>query len=139
MSVNTWAILAAAAASFIFGGLWYTGLSKPWLAALGKSETELKADARPMPLLFGISIVGLLIMAWVFSGLMIHLAKGGIATTPRTGTLVAFFCWLGFVATTLASNHGYQGRSWRLTVIDSGHWLGVLLIQGIVIGWLGVR
>jgi hypothetical protein len=25
-----------------------------------------------------------------------------------------------------------------LTLIDAGHWLGVLLIQGALIGWMGV-
>ncbi|MBM3524115.1 MAG: DUF1761 domain-containing protein, partial [Alphaproteobacteria bacterium] len=36
-------------------------------------------------------------------------------------------------------NHGFQGVKRALTVIDGGHWLGVLLIQGVIIGWMGVR
>ena len=70
---------------------------------------------------------------------MLHLAKAGIAATPRSGLLSGAFCWLGFVATTLAVNHGYQGTRWMLTLIDGAHWLGVLLIQGLIIGWLGIR
>ena len=26
-----------------------------------------------------------------------------------------------------------------LTLIDGGHWLGVLLIQGAILGWWGVQ
>jgi Protein of unknown function (DUF1761) len=139
MTINYWALLVAAVAGFMFGGVWYSQLSKPWLAALGKSEAELKSTGRPMPLLFGITFVAQLVMAWVMAGLLLHLAKGGILPSARTGALTGAFCWLGFVATTLATNHGYQGQSWRLTLIDGAYWLGVLLIQGVVIGWLGVR
>jgi hypothetical protein len=35
------------------------------------------------------------------------------------------------------SFHIYSGRKLALTIIDSGHWLGVLLIVGIVIGAFG--
>jgi hypothetical protein len=32
----------------------------------------------------------------------------------------------------------FQGAKGALTVIDGGHWLGVLLIQGAILGWWGV-
>jgi Protein of unknown function (DUF1761) len=139
MMINNWALLLAAVAGFMFGGVWYSQLSQPWLAALGKSEGELKRSARPMPLLFGITFAAQLVMAWVLAGLLLHLSKGGVSPTVRTGALTGAFCWLGFIATTLVTNHGYQGQSWRLTLIDGAYWLGVLLIQGTVIGAMGVR
>ena len=46
--------------------------------------------------------------------------------------------WLGFVITTMAVNNAFRGAKPALTLIDGGHWLGVLLLQGAVIGWLGV-
>ena len=138
MGVNYWAIVLAAVASFMFGGAYYGLLSKPWMQALGKSGTEIKSGS-PTPVLFGITIVAELIMAWVLAGLMLHLAKAGIAANVRNGVLTAVFCWFGFVATSLAVNHGYQGAKRMLTLIDGGHWLGVLMIQGLILGWLGVR
>jgi hypothetical protein len=42
------------------------------------------------------------------------------------------------MATTMAVNHRYQAYGWDLTLIDGGHWLGVALIMGAVIGWWGV-
>jgi hypothetical protein len=44
MSVNYLSILIAAAAAWIFGGLYYTALSKPWLAAQGKTLEQCKAE-----------------------------------------------------------------------------------------------
>lgn len=133
---NLAAVALAAAASFLFGGVWYGALSKPWLAALGKTEEDIKSAGRSMPMLFAITIVAQLIMAWVLAGVIGHLGAGHV--TLKNGMISGGLLWLGLVATTLVVNHGYQGSRWSLTAIDGGHWLGVLLIQGAVIGMMGV-
>jgi hypothetical protein len=58
--------------------------------------------------------------------------------TVRSGLISAAFAWLGFVITTMSVNYAFGGRMPMLTVIDGGHWLGVLLIMGAVIGAFGV-
>ena len=50
-----------------------------------------------------------------------------------------FFLWLGFAVTIMATNNAFGMRRFSLTLIDGGHWLGVLLIQGAIIGLVGVR
>ena len=35
-------------------------------------------------------------------------------------------------------NNAFGGRRYVLTVIDAGHWLAVLVLMGVVIGWMGV-
>ena len=132
--MNYWAIIAAAAASFIFGGAWYGLLAKHWMAAIGKTEEQIKASGATVPMV--LAVIGLLVMAWVLAGLVGHLGPGQV--TVRNGIISGAFCWLGFVATTLVVNHGFQGEKRALTLIDGGHWLGVLLIQGAVIGLIGV-
>ncbi|MEO7223985.1 MAG: DUF1761 domain-containing protein, partial [Devosia sp.] len=59
------------------------------------------------------------------------------ATTITNGLIVAFHVWLGFVVTSMIINHRYQGSKWSLTLIDGGYLLGVLLVQGLVIGLFG--
>lgn len=135
--VNYWVILAAGVASFLFGAIWYGILSKQWMAAIDKSEDELKASSGfvvPM----AITIAAQLFMAWVLAGLLAHLLKGGVAANAQNGMLSAVFIWAGFVATTLSVNHAFQGSKRVLTLIDGGHWLGVLLIQGALIGGWGL-
>ena len=119
------AVAAAAVASFAFGAAYYMSLAKPWMAAVGKSEAEIKANQSAVP--FIVSGVAELVMACVLS-----LAGAGAGIVE--GLTVGFLAWLGFVLTTLTVNHRYQGQRLALTVIDGGHWLGVLLIQGLVIG-----
>lgn len=129
--MNYLAILAAAVAAFGFGSLYYMALSGPWLAAVGKKKEEVGASMTP----FVVSIVGLLVMAQVLAGTIAHL---GGQVSLGTGIVTAVFMWLGFVATTTATNYAFGGRKASLTVIDCIHWLGVLVIQGAVIGAIGI-
>lgn len=133
------AVVAAAIASFAFGGLWYGPLlGKQWMEALGKTKDDLLgAEGKPPVAAMVKTIIAELIMAWVLAGLIGHLGPGRV--TPLDGLISGAFVWLGFVATTLIVNHGYQRAKVGLTLIDGGHWLGVLLVQGLVIGLFGGR
>ena len=135
--LNYLAVVLAAAASFIFGGLWYGIFSKQWMEAANISSDEIKAvsgGAAVAP--YVIAFVAQLVMAYVLAGILGHPGAGQV--TLRNGVIAGAICWAGFVATSLAVNHAFQGAKLRLTLIDGGHWLGVLLIQGALIGWLGV-
>lgn len=136
--MNYLAILVAAAVSFMFGGIWYGALAKPWMAAAGIDDEMMKASkegGKTTQLMIS-AFVASLVMAWVLAGLIGHLGSGQV--TIYNGIISGAFVWFGFVATTLVTNHGFQMKLGRLTLIDGGHWLGVLLIQGVVIGAFGV-
>lgn len=133
--INYWAIIAAAVASFMFGGAWYGILSRQWMDAVEKTKAQIDSSGMAVPMV--IAFVSQLVMAWVLAGVIGHLGKDQV--TLRNGVISAGFVWLGFVLTTLATNHGFQGAKRSLTLIDGAHWLGVLAIQGAVIGWLGVK
>ena len=125
---NYIAVVVAAIASFAFGSIFYMVLSKPWMAAIGKTEAQMKAD--------GMKRSVFVVMAWALSGIIGHLGTDQL--TVMNGLISAAFVWVGFVATTLTVNHGFQGAKKSLTIIDGSHWLGVLLVQGLVIGLFGV-
>ncbi|MFC6491046.1 DUF1761 domain-containing protein [Nitratireductor sp. GCM10026969] len=130
--MNYLAILAAAVVAFAFGAAYYGILGKPWMKAALIDPDKMQMS--PMP--FITSFIGELIMAWVLAGVIGHLGAGQV--TLWNGIVSGAFIWLGFMATTIAVNHRYQGFGWDLTVIDAGHWLGVALLMGAVIGWFGV-
>jgi len=136
--VSYLAVLLAAVASFVFGGIWYGVLAKQWMAAAGVTEEQVNASPKiagvqwQLPVTF----IALLLMAFMLSGIIGHL--GAAQVTLFNGIISAFFVWLGFIATTLFVNHAYQGQPRELTLIDGAHWLGVMLIQGAVIGLMGV-
>jgi Protein of unknown function (DUF1761) len=133
--VNYLAVLLAAIGAFIFGGAWYGMLGKAWLAALGKPEAAIKSGP-PIALRMAVAAAALLVMAYMLAGVLGHLGPGQV--TLVNGVVAGFFIWLGFVLTTLVVNYVFQNQKWTLTLIDGGHWLGVLLIEGAVIGGIGV-
>jgi len=138
LNVNFLAIAAAAMTAWVFGAIYYGVLGKAWMAALGETPESLKAKnagksgfAKAMP--FVLSFIAEIIMAYVLYGLLIHINM----FTMRAGIISGAICWLGFVLTTVAVNNAYPGRKTALTVIDAGHWLGVLAIMGAMLGWIG--
>lgn len=135
---NYTGILLAAVAAWIFGAIYYTALSRPWLAAQGKTMEQCKAEQVTKSkvtfyLPFVLSFVGAFIMGIVLYGILTHTGL----FTARGGAISGAFCWLGFVLTTTTINNAYQGQRWSLTAIDALHWLFVLMIIGAIVGWMG--
>lgn len=130
-SINWIAVIAAAVVAWLFGAAWYMLLSKPWQAAAKLDPTTMQRSITP----FIISFVAEIVMAVIFSMLLGTLTFGEPSVVA--GVMFGLIFWFGFVFTTLAVNHRYQGFDWGLTLIDGGHWLGVLLLIGAVIGWFG--
>ena len=133
---NYLAIVIAAVMAWLAGAGWYMALGKTWMAALGVTPAQMEeAKRRPgahLPFLY--AFVAELVMAWVLAGLIGHIG----AFTLRGGVISGAFCWLGFVITTIVVNNSFAMRNWRLSVIDGGHWLVVLLLMGAVIGAMGM-
>lgn len=127
--LNYVAVLVAAIAGFGFGAAWYMTLGKRWMEALGMKE---RPEPSPAPFIF--SFLCQLVMAWVLAGLIGHLGE----ITVLRSVVSAMFVWAGFVAAPMIVNHRFQGSPWMLTLIDAGHWLGVLVVMGMVIGLFGV-
>ena len=136
--VNFLSVVIAAVAAWIFGAIYYTTLGKAWIMAQGKTAESCKAEfatksglAKFAP--FVLSFIGGLIMGVVIYGILTH---SGLWSW-HAGIVTGAFCWFGFVVTTVVINNAYSGRKAMLSVIDCGHWLGVLIIIGGIVGWMG--
>lgn len=132
--IDYWAVVIAGIVGYAAGALWYWAWSKPWMEAQGFTPESMKANQSPVPYL--LAFVANLLMAWMLAGVIGHL--GIDAVTFRNGVISAAAVWLGFVATTQTVNYSFSKRPLKLLLIDSGHWLVVLLLQGAVIGFMGV-
>lgn len=134
-SINWLAVIVATVASMALGFGWYMLLANQWMGAIGKTREQVMAGAGANPAMpYIISAIMQLIMA---ASLALFVPRIMGATTVGNGLIVAFHLWLGFVITSMIVNHRYQGAKWSLTLIDGGYMLGVLLLQGAVIGLFG--
>ena len=138
--INYLAILIAAILGWLAGALWYGVLGKAWVEAQGRTMEEFKAQqaakvgklAGRLP--FILALAANLVMAWVLAGMVGHMGS----VTIRSAVISALFAWLGFVVTTMLVNTAFTGCRYKLLAIDAGHWLAVLVLMGVVIGWMGV-
>ena len=138
--INYLAILIAAVVGWLAGAAWYGLLGKHWLAAQDRSEDAFRAQQAAVKgtpaawLPFALALLADLVMAWVLAGMVGHLGS----VTIRSAVISALFAWGGFVVTTMLVNNAFCGRKYALTAIDAGHWLLVLVLMAVVIGWIGV-
>lgn len=131
--VNWIAVVLAAVASMALGMGWYMGLSKQWVAATGKKAEDLMGSGgSTAPFIF--AAVCQLIMAYFIAMLTRALMEG---TSVTGAIIVGVHMWFGFILTAMVLNHRYQNMSWNLTLIDGGYLLGVVIVQGLVIGLFG--
>ena len=131
------AIVLAAVAAWLFGAVYYGLLGKAWLAAQDRTIAQMRAAGAGTGSLrkvfpFVLSFVAEIIIAWMLARLLTYIGPA----TIRAGAIAGALCWAGFVLTTIAVNNAYAGRRATLTAIDSGHWLGALVIIGAVLGAL---
>lgn len=136
-TMNYIAVALAGVAGWLVGAAWYGALGTQWMAALGWSEADMVGPdgkrAMPMgPMM--LAFVANLIMALMLAGVIGHISpRPNMIAGIVSGALV----WLGFVITTGAVNNAFQKKKTMLTLIDGGHWLAVLVVQGVVIGLFG--
>ncbi len=111
-------VLAAAAASWVFGAVWYMALSKPWMAAAGVPRGP---DGKPQggngALPFVLSAIAMVIVA----GMLRHvLASSGIVEVGKS-VLTGLGVGLFFISPWILINNAYPGRPFTLTLIDGGY------------------
>ena len=134
--VNWLAVGLATIVSMAIGALWYSVLTQRWIEACGFSPEQIASiEANDKPVIYLFAVISHLVMAVVLSGIIFHTAGAG--STLGNGLVVGFLVWLGFVLTSMTVNHRFQFKPWSLTIIDAGHYLAVLLLQGAIIGWFG--
>ena len=133
-NVNWLAVLLAMIASMALGAAWYMILSKQWIAATGRTIEQIMAGSggQATPFIWGAAMQ--LVMAY-FLALLTPIILGEMSVA--NGVVVGIHLWVGFILTSMILNHRYQGLRWSLAVIDGGYLLGVLIVQGIVLGLLG--
>jgi Protein of unknown function (DUF1761) len=123
-------VVVAALGGWVFGALWYWALGRQWANALKQPAGAIN---RPAASAIVISLVAELIMATMLFGIVFHIGEVSVERALFSAVMV----WIGFVATTVTVNNRFARDSWARTLIDAGHWLGVLLVMGAIIGTFG--
>jgi hypothetical protein len=131
--VNYLAVLVAAVAIFILGGLWYSPVLflKQWLALIGKTDAELKSGAAKtnMTVMYIQAFVCGLVTAYALAVILRHFEPLSLVK----GMLVAVICWAGFTAVTSYGSALFEGRPRALWVINAGYNLVSFVIAAAIL------
>ena len=136
VDINYLAVLVATVVAFALGALWYSPVlfGKSWLAAIGKTEEEIKAEMenQSMPLIYGLTFVAWLVTAFVLA----HFVDYMVATSLMDGLETGFWTWLGFAVTYEVIHGLFEARPPRLLMINSGyHLVSLLIMGGVLAAW----
>lgn len=120
VEVNYLAILLCTILSMILGTLWYGPLfGKPWMKMMGITKESMKGVSQlQMMKLYGIQTLGSITMAYVLSQL---------------SGFPVFLIWAGFVAPVTLGTVLWEGKPWKLWVLNNGYYLILLFIMSTVL------
>jgi len=127
---NLWAVLVAALASFLLGGLWYSPLlfAKVWQREAGLTDAQLQ-NAN-MGMIFGLAFVLCLIASFVFA---LFLGPRPPLALGLGAGFAAGLCW---VSASFGVNYLFERKSLKLFLINGGyHTLQFTLIGLILALW----
>jgi hypothetical protein len=128
--LNWVAILVAAIASFLFEALWFSVFLNEWIAGIGRTREWLMSSGMSPALQYGVAILCAVIAAAVLS---ICIQASG-EQSARRGILVGAIVWLGFVATSWATEYIFEVRTLQIYAINAGFWLFDLGLMGAIVG-----
>jgi len=127
MEINWLAVFAAAASSFVLGGVWYSALfAKAWQSAAGLSDAQIKNGN--MALIFGGSFVLALIASASFA---VFLGSEIDAMTGALYGLTAGLCW---VTASFGINYLFERKGLTLFLINGGYHTLQFTLIGAILG-----
>ena len=135
-SVNYLAVLVAGIASMVFGMIWYAPavFGKNWMAWSGLTEQKMaELKARGMGKFYFIAFLGSLVMAYVLAHFVQVWNAAGIGGAWK----LAFWVWLGFVATVMLGPVLWEGKSVKLYFLNAIYQLlNIFVMALILVYWL---
>jgi Protein of unknown function (DUF1761) len=130
-SANLLAILVAAAAGFMVGGLWYGPLfGKAWMNEHGFTDESMK-NANML------KIYGLTFAFSVLSAVVLGHILASSSGSARGTMMISIGVALGFIVPAIGTNYLFSRKSGKLFAIDAGYWIVFYAAMGAVFVALG--
>jgi len=116
------------------GFLWYGPVfGKKWAHLAGLNMENMKMNPWNMLII----AVGTLIMAFVLDHALIFASTYMQVSGVAAGLEVGFANWIGFIAPVTVGVVLWEGKSWKLWLINAGYYLVALCGMGIILAlWM---
>lgn len=129
--INLLAVLVAAVATFVLGGLWHSPLlfGKVWVRAHGYTPEKMESMRAGVGRTYAVSFLCYLVMATV----MALLIGATDTVTALGGVRLGALCWLGFAATIGLTANLFSDKPLATYLLDAGYQLVYLSVMGAIL------
>lgn len=136
--INFLAIILSVVWAMFVGSMWYGPFfGKPWMKMMGLTKEGIKKLPQGyMAKLYGIQFVASFVMAYVLAHSIFFAQQFLQVSDFNAGISGGFWNWLGFVAPVTLGKVLWEGKPWKLWLIDSGNYLATLLGMGLILAFL---
>ncbi|WP_353228019.1 DUF1761 domain-containing protein [Novosphingobium sp.] len=128
--INAVAIIAATLAGVMFGVVCY-GIAGP-----ARNAGIARAPASNRVVTIATAFIAELWLCAILAGALILAPPKGGVWTMTIGSAVVI--WIGFVVPTQVASYRIRAVPARAMLTDCAHWLGVMLIQAVVLRLIGL-
>ena len=130
MELNLWAILVSAVVYVAVGALWYSKalFAESWIKLVGLTAEDTQREYTPW--LIVANAVVALVGAFVLGLIVEWMGAANILQGLFVGALVG----VGVAAATRLPEYMYEGRPFRLFLVNSGHDIVGFLLMGAILG-----
>lgn len=129
MKTNYLAVIVAAVAYWVLGGLWYGVIfNKPWMALEHMTIEQAKSVSPVVPYI--VSFLLEILIAYSLAQLCIWRN----ANTASRGASVGVLVWIGFVGPIALMTYMFEMRPRALYAINEFYPLAGLVLMGVILG-----
>ena len=129
VSINWVAVLVAAVVNMIVGSLWYGPIfGRAWKHMMGFTDDMMKS----MRLSAMQAMVGGFITALIMAYVLAYFVAIYGAVDMQGAFELAFWIWLGFMATVTAGSFLWENRPFKLFVLNAAEQLVALVLMAMV-------
>ncbi|MBI4158659.1 DUF1761 domain-containing protein [Candidatus Woesearchaeota archaeon] len=131
--LDLWGVLVTAVVSMVIGALWYSPLlfGKLWMKLSKVSEKEIQKMHKKSGTTRGyvLAFLSTLVMSYVLAYFIGYVGANAVLD----GAVVGFLLWLGFIATVSLGTVLWEGKSFKLYVLNNMHHLISLVVMGAIL------
>jgi len=132
VDINWWALIVTTLVNMVVGFVWYSPalFAKQWSRLTGRKMEDMGDGAKG----YIITTIGAFVQAFIMLHFVVYTAFFYPSySNLSVGLLTAVFAWLGFVAIPQGVNTVFAGTRKKLWAINTGYFLVVLLINGVIL------
>lgn len=133
VDINWLAVVVAALVNMIIGSVWYSPalFANTWSKLVGRKIDDMRKGAGSA---YAITTVGALVQSYILAHFVAYAAYFyPTYSDVSVGLLTGAWIWLGFVAIPQGVNTLFAGDRKKLWAINTGYFLVVLLVNGVIL------